>query len=82
MKCNKCNGLGYYYLSGQIPPDNGKRVCLECACQEPKEVCKWDISDKEGNFMFGCPLSYLTPVNAVKRYKVCPYCGKPILIQE
>lgn len=49
---------------------------------ETVEECVWDISDTKGEYMFGCGLSYLTPINAVKRYKYCPYCGKSIKIKE
>ena len=45
-------------------------------------TCKWDISDSKGEYMFGCGNSYITPTNAVKRYKVCPYCGKPIELDD
>jgi hypothetical protein len=46
------------------------------------EYCVWDKADSNGDNMFGCGKSYLTPINAVKRYKVCPYCTLEIKIKE
>ena len=61
-------------------------VCSECRkpcdLEDEKKTCKWKWDDKEeGVIATECDEMFCLEVEmpTINDFKVCPYCGKPIL---